>query len=136
MDILTTDTYVPGVCNIGPAETARRRRVGQAGATATVGLAAFLTITRAPRAWRLLLAIPATVSAVGFIQAARRFCAAFGWRGIFTFDALGSAESVEETAARAEDRRLALRIALESAAVGAAVALLSLCRTGRRGPRC
>jgi hypothetical protein len=132
MDILTTDTYVPGVCNIGPVEIARRHRAGQAGAAVTVGLAALLTITRAPRAWRLLLAIPATVSAVGFIQAARHFCAAFGWRGIFNFGGPGSAESVEEAAARAEDRRLALRIALESSAVGAAVALLSLCRAGRR----
>ena len=126
-----TDEYIPGVCNIGPAETARRRRAGQAGAAATVALAAFLTITRAPRPWRLLLALPATVSAVGFIQAARHFCAAFGWRGVFNFGGVGEAESVEEAAAREEDRRTARRIGLESAAVGAAVALLSL-RSGRR----
>ena len=127
-----TSEYIPGVCNIGPAETARRRRVGQAGAAATVGLAALLTITRAPRLWRLLLAVPATMSAVGFIQAARHFCAAFGWRGVFNFGGRGKAESVEEAAAREEDRRIALRIGLESAAVGAAVALLSLWPAGRR----
>jgi len=133
MDHLTTDQYIPGVCNIGPAETARRRRVGQAGAAATVGLAALLTITRAPRLWRLLLAVPATVSAAGFIQAARHFCAAFGWQGVFSFGGLGSAESTEEAAAREEDRRTALRIGLQAAAVGAAVALLSLWPFGGRG---
>jgi len=92
-----TDEYIPGVCNIGPAETARRRRAGQAGAAATVALAAFLTITRAPRPWRLLLALPATVSAVGSSRPPsllRRLRLA----GVFNFGGLGAAESVEEAA--------------------------------------
>jgi hypothetical protein len=127
---------MPGVCNIGPAETARRRRVGQVGAAATVGLAALLTLARAPRPWRLLLAFPAGASAAGFIQAARHFCANFGWRGVFNFGSLGSVGSVEEAAARAEDRRTALRIALQSAAVGGAAALLSLWPAGRRRGCC
>ena len=118
------DDYVPGVCNIGPAETARRRRIGEAGAAATVGVAALLALTRAGRPWRLLLAFPATASAAGFLQAAHRFCAAFGWRGVFNFGATGSVRSVEEAAARAEDRRLAVRIALQSLAIGLGVALL------------
>ena len=38
----TADGYRPGVCNIGPAEIARRRRAGHVGALATVGLLAVL----------------------------------------------------------------------------------------------
>jgi hypothetical protein len=124
--------YLPGVCNIGPDETARRRRTGDAGAAATVGLAALLALARAPRPWRLLLALPAAVSAVGHLQAARRFCAYFGWRGVFNFGPLGSEESVEEADARAEDRRLAVRIALQSMGIGLAVALLSMWPPRRR----
>lgn len=126
------DEYVAGVCNIGPAETARRRRAGQAGAAATVGLAALLTAARAGRPWRLLLAVPAALSAAGYLQAAHRFCANFGWRGVFNFGSLGSVESVEGAAARAEDRRLAVRIALQSMAIGLAVALFGLRPAGRR----
>jgi len=128
-----SDGYVPGVCNIGPAETARRRRTGEAGAAATVGLAALLMLTRAPRPWRLLLALPATVSAVGYLQAARRFCAYFGWKGVFSFGSPGSEESVEEAAARAEDRRQAVRLSLQSVGIGLAVALLSLWSRRRPG---
>ena len=126
------DDYVPGVCNIGPAETARRRRIGETGAAATVGVAALLALTRAGRPWRLLLAVPATASAAGFLQAAHRFCAAFGWRGVFNFGATGSVRSVEEAAARAEDRRLAVRIALQSLAIGLGAALLGAGPAPRR----
>ena len=124
-----TDGYVAGVCNIGPAETARRRRIGEVGAGATVALAAVLLAARAPRAWRLVLAVPAAVSASGYLQAARHFCAGFGWRGVFNFASTGSVEQVANAAARAEDRRRAIRIGLESLGIGLAVALLSL------GPR-
>ena len=42
--ILATDPtgYQPGVCNIGPAEIARRRRAGHTGLLATVALFAIL----------------------------------------------------------------------------------------------
>jgi len=126
------DEYTAGVCNIGPAETARRQRVGQAGAAATVGLAALLAVARAGRPWRLLLAFPAALSAAGYLQAAHRFCAAFGWRGMFNFGGLGAVQSIEDEAARAQDRRLAQRIALQSMALGLGVALLSLWPAGRR----
>ena len=71
------------------------------------------------------------MSAAGFIQAARHFCAHFGWRGVLNFGGLGRVESVEEAAAREEDRRTARRIGLQPAAVGAAVALLGLWPYGR-----
>ena len=41
--------YRPGVCNIGPAEIARRRRAGHVGSLATIGLFAVLVAVDAPR---------------------------------------------------------------------------------------
>ena len=126
------EEYIAGVCNIGPAETARRRRVGERAALGALGLLILLRALRAPRAWRLLVFFPAAASAAGYIQAGRRFCAAYGWRGVLNFGALGEVVSVEEAAAREEDRRLAMRIGAQSAAIGLVVALAAVA-AGRRG---
>ena len=125
------EEYVAGVCNIGPAETARRRRVGERAALAGLGLLILLRFLRAPRAWRLLAFFPAAVSAAGYLQAARHFCAAYGWRGVLNFGDLGSAHQVGEQAFRDEDRRQALRIAAESGAIGLGVAVVAVAMGGR-----
>jgi hypothetical protein len=120
------DQYMPGACNIGPAEIARRRRVGHAGVIATVALAAVLLAVDAAPAWRLLLALPASLAAAGYLQAWLRFCADFGWRGVYNFGALGRQERVADDQARAQDRRRALLVGAGSGAIGLAVALVSL----------
>ena len=119
--------YVPGVCNIGPAEIRRRRRGGLAGGAVTVaGLVAIVALD-VPRPFRLVLAIPAGMSAVGFLQARFHFCAAFGMLGVFNLgDDLGRQESVAEAADRREDRRKAAVILALSALVGAATGAASL----------
>ncbi len=120
------DQYVPGTCNIGPAEIAMRRRVGHTGLIATVVLAAVLLALDAVPAWRLLLALPAGLAAAGYLQAWLRFCANFGFRGVYNFDALGHEQRVAAEEARAQDRRRAILVGVGSAAIGLAVALLSL----------
>ena len=120
------DQYVPGTCNIGPAEIAMRRRVGHAGLIATMVLAAVLLALDAAPAWRLLLALPAALAAAGYLQAWLRFCANFGYRGVYNFDALGHEQRVAAERARAQDRRRAILVGVGSAAIGLAVALLSL----------
>jgi hypothetical protein len=119
------DQYVPGTCNIGPAEVARRRRVGHLGLALTLLLAVVLLALGAARPWRLLLALPATMAAAGYLQARLRFCFDYGFRGVHNFDALGHQQRVAAEAARAADRRRALAVALASLAVGLAVALLA-----------
>jgi hypothetical protein len=84
-----TDQYVPGSCNIGPAEIALRRRAGHAGLVVTAALGAALLHSDLPRAWRLTLAVPAAGAASGYLQARERFCADFGWRGVYNFDRRG-----------------------------------------------
>jgi hypothetical protein len=115
---VVVDQYVPGTCNIGAAEIALRRWVGHAGLIATAVLAA-------SRAWRLTLALPAAVAAAGYLQAQLRFCANFGFRGVYNFGRVGHIDRVADQH-RARDRRRALGIAAASAGIGLAVALLAM----------
>jgi hypothetical protein len=121
-----TDQYVPGSCNIGPAEIALRRRAGHAGLVVTAALGAALLRSDLPRAWRLTLAVPAAGAASGYLQAHERFCADFGWRGVYNFDRRGQEQPVAGDDALAQDRRKAMRIAAASAAVGVGVALVAM----------
>jgi hypothetical protein len=121
-----TDQYVPGSCNIGPAEIALRRRAGHAGLVVTAALGAALLRSDLPRAWRLTLAVPAAGAASGYLQARERFCADFGWRGVYNFDRRGQERPVAGDEALAQDRRKAMQIAAGSAAIGVGVALVAL----------
>jgi hypothetical protein len=123
-----TDQYVPGVCNIGPAEISMRRRFGHVGLVATAALATALLRSDRHRAWRLTLAVPAAGAAAGYLQAHHRFCADFGFRGRYNFDRRGREQPVPGDQAQALDRRRAWQIAATSAAVGLGVALVSMAR--------
>ncbi len=116
----TPDGYVPGTCNIGPAEIARRRRTGYVGLIAAAGLGVALLALDAPTAARWLVALPLAGAATGFLQARFRFCAGFGMAGVRNFGQLGSVEQVEDAAARRADRNKSLAIFGASAAIGIA----------------
>ena len=118
--------YQPGVCNIGPAEVAARRRSGHVGVIATLVVFAILVAIGAPPIARLLLAIPAAVAASGYLQARAKFCAGFGSRGVFNFGKLGSTQRIDDPEARSLDRRRAIRISLASFAIGLAVAIAAV----------
>jgi hypothetical protein len=60
-----SDQYVPGSCNIGPAEIGIRRRFGHAGLAATAALGVALLRSDLHPAWRLTLALPAAGAAAG-----------------------------------------------------------------------
>jgi hypothetical protein len=112
-------TYQPGACNIGPAEIARRRRSGHVGLAAAVALLGALVVLDAPPVTRLLVAVPATVAASGYLQARLRFCTGFGSRGVFNFGAVGSTEQVADAEARRLDSRRSMQI--NGASVGAGI---------------
>jgi hypothetical protein len=118
------DKYVPGLCNIGPAEIKRRRQGGWIGLTATILLWAAFLIFRVPAPWRFTLFLPATTGAIGFLQAAFHFCAGFGIRGVFNFSSeVGKTETIEEAEFRLKDRGKARLIALYSVLIGIATAV-------------
>ncbi|MFZ5853695.1 MAG: hypothetical protein ACOYXS_04205 [Chloroflexota bacterium] len=118
--------YQPGLCNIGPAEIARRRRAGHLGLAATLALLTVLVAVGAPPLVRLATALPAAGAASGYLQARLRFCAAFGWRGIFNFGPLGRVQSVADRDAAAKDRRRAIEIALAALVIGLAAGLAAV----------
>lgn len=118
--------YQPGMCNIGPAEIARRRRAAHVGLLATVVLLGALVAVGAPPLARLIVAVPAAGSASGYLQAWLKFCAGFGSRGISNFGPLGQIDQVVGTDARARDRARAYQIGLASLVIGVAVAVAAV----------
>ncbi len=123
---MTLSDYVPGVCNIGPAEITRRRRVGWIGLVASVVLVGILIAVDAGRWWWLLLFLPVTMSASGFLQAHFRFCAGFSRAGVFNFGPLGQTQDVTDGESLAADRRRGNQITLYAALIGVGVALLAV----------
>lgn len=113
--------YESGACNIGPAEIAYRRRWGHAGLVVTLLTFALLLWSGAPPLARFIVALPAAGTAVGYLQAWLRFCAAYGVLGVFNFGRLRDTRRVEDPAARVRDRMKALQILGASAVIGALV---------------
>jgi hypothetical protein len=123
----SSQQYIPGVCNIGPVEIANRRRTGIISLIITIIFAGVLYTTRAPHLYRLLLFLPAAISASALIQAQLHFCAGFAQAGLFNFsDQLGKTDTVAQAEYRAKDKRKAIHITLAAAAIGLLVALLAV----------
>ena len=119
-----TTEYIPGSCNIGPAEIRQRRAV------ATIGFALFITSSialfgiDAPRATRLGLFFPLLVASVGWVQSRKKFCLAYGFMGTFNFGKLGKVSRVSDKASLAADRKTALSILLQSLGLAAILTLI------------
>lgn len=117
------DAYVPGVCNIGPREIARRRRIGIAG-LALAGLVAIglLAVDAAPL-WRVAVFPALAGGIVSLEQARRHFCAGFAMAGIRDAGDDAGREAIVDPADLASDRRAALTLFGYSSAIAAALAL-------------
>ena len=115
--------YMPGVCNIGENEITRRKNAGWIGLIVTVIPYILFAYIEVPRFWRLLIFIPATASAVGFLQARMHFCAYFGMRGVFNFAEIGKTDTVEKAEFREKDRRKAWQIITYSVIVGVIITI-------------
>jgi hypothetical protein len=117
--------YIPGVCNIGPAEIAVRKRFGLLGFALTALLWALLAFFHVGRLWLFLLFFPSALSAVGFIQAVMHFCAAFGLRSVFNVASkVGTTDTVLQAEFRAEDKKKARQILGYSIIVGLMISLV------------
>jgi hypothetical protein len=115
--------YVPGACNIGPAEVAQRRRAALGATAATVAFAGLLLATGAPRSMRALVGVPAALTTVAWLQVRNRFCVAYAARGVYNVaQPLGAVTAVDEPLARRADQRRAARMYIQGLAAGLAVA--------------
>jgi len=127
MATASNQDYIPGMCNIGPAERRRRRLGGIAGAAATVLIFLGLLAIDAPILWRLILIVPAAGAATGLLQDVLHFCVGFGLKGIFNvINSAGVVDNVELEEYRLKDKRKAQKIVVWSGIIGLVVAGLSL----------
>lgn len=113
--------YIPGTCNIGGGEVTRRRMVALLGLILTVSSTATLISTNATQQSRLGIFLPALVMSVGWVQSRKRFCLAYGFAGTFNFGTLGKLSKVSDQAARAADRKTAIKIFAQSALYAAVI---------------
>jgi fatty acid desaturase len=119
------DKYIPGVCNIGPAERAKRRQAGFVGLFASLILMITLVAIGASRGWRLFLIIPLSTAALGFLQDWFHFCIGFGLKGLYNvIKNAGSTDSVSQAEYRAKDKKKAISILWLSLAIGVVIAIL------------
>jgi len=124
---MSTTSYTPGVCNIGPAERKQRLNIGWLGLGLTfVTLAAFV-IFSVPDPWRVLVAIPAVLGANGFLQYRMHFCVNFAMRGLYNLgDALHAEENVVDAEMRRADQRKGLQIIALSLLAAALVVVVAV----------
>src|ERR1700691_3770505 len=120
------ETYVPGVCNIGPEEIARRRNFGWIALVVTLALLAVFVWTGISPWWRLFVFFPAMMSASGFLQAYFQFCSGFARRGVFNFGAPGQMQDVGDQGSKVKDKRQGNRITIYAVLIGVLVAIVSV----------
>lgn len=116
--------YVAGSCNIGKGEIKRRQTIALLGVFLIFFSASTILGTDQGRSVRLSIFIPAMIFAVGFIQARKKFCLAYGLAGTFNFGKLGSISKVQNEEDKKADRKTAINILIQSAALASAITLL------------
>jgi hypothetical protein len=123
---MSSTTYIPGVCNIGPAERRQRQTLGWIGAAVTVVALVGFVAFHVPWPFRLLVFAPAMLSAQGFLQSAMHFCVGFSMRGLYNFDALGSEETVMDASMRRADQKKGLQISAYATLISAAIVVVAV----------
>jgi hypothetical protein len=118
--------YQPGVCNIGPAEIAKRRRSGHVGVILTIALFAILVALGVPHWMRFVVALPAAVAASGYLQAYMKFCVGFATLHVFNFDDLGPTTKIANPEFRAKDRARATQMLIVTLTIGVLVGLIAV----------
>jgi len=116
--------YRPGVCNIGPAEIARRRHGAWIATIATIVIAGLIFALGLPHPLRLLVALPAAAALVSWLQVVLHFCVGFARLGVFNFGVLGAPERVTDPAAHRADQRRAASMLTTALLGGLAIAIV------------
>ena len=109
--------YQAGACNIGPSEIKRRRQGALVGAVLFAITTILFVVTDASTSTRLVTFIPALLFAVGMIQSKRRFCVAYGFMGVFSFEKLGDTKKVTVNKDLKADKKYAVKLLLQSVAI-------------------
>ncbi len=113
--------YIPGTCNIGKGEVRRRQLVAILGLFLTTFSAATIIATDQSKNSRLSIFLPALIFSIGFVQSRKKFCLAYGLAGTFNFGKLGQISKVQSNEDRKSDRKTAVSILFQSAALAAII---------------
>lgn len=120
------DGYVPGACNIGPWEIRRRRTFAITSFAGAVVLFVILLVAGAPQLARSLVLLPLWGGFFSWLQARRRFCAAFAMTGVANFaDGDAGRHAVADTAAHNADMAAVARMTRDSFLLAAPVAVIA-----------
>jgi hypothetical protein len=123
----SADSYVPGVCNIGAMEIRRRRAFAVLGIALAIGGFAALVALGAPPWMRLVLVLPLTGGIFSWLQARRRFCAAFAVRGLANFgDDADRQSGVQDADARRADLAAVRRMTRDALVIAVPVTIVLL----------
>jgi hypothetical protein len=120
----TKAEYIPGTCNIGPAEIKARRNVAIISTILSIVIITLLVMLHADKLWRLTLFIPATSVAVSFQQVYFHFCVNFGLRGVFNFGDIGKTFTVDQQENFKKDRMKAQKMIATGIFFGLVIAVL------------
>lgn len=112
------------VPNIGPRQRRHRLIVGIAASSVTIVAATLLLAGESPRAWRLLLLVPAFVAWLGIFQARAQTCVALAARGVRNMDA--GDERVVDDQADLQIRQQARGVLIKAIVAAAGVTALLL----------
>ena len=116
--------YVAATCNIGPAEIKRRQQGALLGAILFAITTLLFVLTDAPTSTRVLVFIPALLFSVGIIQTRRKFCVAYGFLGVFSFEKLGATRKITINQDLKADRKYAIKLLLQSVFTAAVMTAL------------
>ena len=116
--------YVAASCNIGPAEIKRRQQGALLGAILFAITTLLFVLTDAPTSTRLLVFIQALLFSVGIIQTRRKFCVAYGFLGVFSFEKLGATRKITINQDLKVDRKYAIKLLLQSVFAAAVMTAL------------
>jgi hypothetical protein len=118
--------YIPGVCNIGPEEIARRRNLGWVSLAIVFVLLLALVLAGVNPWWRLFVFFPAAMSATGFLQAYFHFCTGFAHIGVFNFGPVGERHKVDDEFSKKKDKRKGNQITLYAVLIGGVTVIIAL----------
>jgi hypothetical protein len=117
--------YAAGACNIGPWEIRRRRAFAVAAFVAAAALLAVLVAAGAPQWARLLVFLPLWGGFFSWLQARRRFCAAYALQGTSNFgESQAEMQAVSDAAARKADLAAVRRMTRDSLLLALPVTVL------------
>jgi accessory gene regulator protein AgrB len=74
-------SYIPGVCNINRQEIASRRKLGHIGLAVFIVLLIIFFAMSLSIYFRVVLFLPAYLSATGYLQARNKFCVGYAAAG-------------------------------------------------------